>query len=92
MALNGTEREDNFCHKSAVMWMVCDLPPVVETQACQATMLCPLGCPAHGAPLGAAADNALGWDSLVVFEGYLLRVGTALCSLPRLTALVPRRT
>lgn len=26
MALNGAEREDNFCHKSAVMYSICKLP------------------------------------------------------------------
>lgn len=26
MALNGAEREDNFCHKSAVMYSICELP------------------------------------------------------------------
>lgn len=55
MALNGAEREDNFCHKSAVMWTVCKLPPLVEPQACQAAVLCPLGDAAHRAVLAAAA-------------------------------------
>ena len=26
MALNGAEREDNFCHKSAVMYSICEVP------------------------------------------------------------------
>lgn len=26
MALNGAEREDNFCHKSVVMYSICELP------------------------------------------------------------------
>lgn len=26
MALNGAEREDNFCHKSAVMYLICEVP------------------------------------------------------------------
>lgn len=54
MALNGAEREDNFCHKSAVARMVCKLP-----RAHQAAMLCPLGCPVHQALLAAALANGL---------------------------------
>lgn len=73
MALNGAEREDNFCHKSAVMQTVCELPVAVpgkeEIQACQASMLSMLGgCPAHQArPSGQLQlVSVLGWDSLVV--------------------------
>lgn len=59
MALNGAEREDNFCHKSAVMQTVCTLPPVVESQACPA-MLCPLRDPAHQDVLAAAGGLSIG--------------------------------
>ena len=54
MALNGAEREDNFCHKSAVTQTVCKLPPGVESQACQAARLCPLNHSVRQVVLAAA--------------------------------------
>lgn len=56
MALNGTEREDNFCHKSAVMWMLCDLPPVVET-GLPGGHAVPTGVPCPWGPLGSCSGQ-----------------------------------
>lgn len=78
MALNGAEREDNFCHKSAVMQTVCELLPVEETKACLVGPYCPLDCAAHHVLLAVASGLSQCWSSMEVWAEGLISVGAGL--------------
>lgn len=78
MALNGTEREDNFCHKSAVMQTVCELLPVEEIKACLVSPRCPLDCVAHHVLLVVASGLSQCWSSMEVWPEGLISVGAGL--------------
>lgn len=55
MALNGAEREDNFCHKSAVMYSICELPAAAPGH--------------HAIPVGQLQLNkVLWWDPPVALK------------------------